>query len=78
MAVLMMKRIVFVVLTSAVMNGCAVAGEQYAWSHSSSGDYLFAYDQDQCAVLTAGDTSGPEFFGCMRKLGYFLVDGAAL
>ena len=67
---------VFAIVTvgSGLITGCAVTGDQYAWSHAMSGDYLFAYDQELCADQSVGDTASPEFFSCMQGLGYFLID----
>lgn len=72
----LVKLVAVLFLGTSFVTGCASTGDQYAWSHDMSGDYLFAYDQNQCSDQAAGNTSAPEFFGCMESLGYYLIDPA--
>jgi hypothetical protein len=70
-------------------SGCAQQpAPEYAWSHAASGEYLFAFDVDECGaeasrIGTAGSsapvvpTASPAFFACMRERGYYLVDAAS-
>ena len=60
---------------SGCVGGANSAASQYGWSHSMSGDYLFSYDRSGCEQ-TAGSQAAPEFFSCMKDLGYFLIDPA--
>jgi len=56
-------------LASMAGTGCAHKSPVYAWSHPSGGEYLFAFDTQEC-----GADSGEAFFICMKSRGYFLVD----
>jgi hypothetical protein len=69
-----------------VGTACTHQAPEYSWSHSASGEYLFAFDTRECreAGVSSGDeakahqTTGPNpvFFSCMQDRGYFLVDPA--
>ena len=74
-------RPIFVVCLLAVLGGCSAAAPEYSWFHPQGGEYLFAYDKDECTAEVAAqgaqlgtDLSGP-FFSCMHSRGYFLVNG---
>ncbi len=63
--------------------GCTQKGPEFSWYHPQGGEYLFAYDEGECAAhirsqgLALGiDPQGP-FFECMRGRGYVLLDDSA-
>ena len=63
--------------------GCVQQSPQFSWYHPQGGEYLFAYDEGECAShvqnqgLALGiDPQGP-FFECMRGRGYTLLDNGA-
>ena len=58
-----------VALASLAGTGCAQKSPVYAWSHPSGGEYLFAFDTQEC-----GADTDEAFFTCMQSRGYFLVD----
>lgn len=70
-------------------SGCArQPAPEYAWSHAASGEYLFAFDVDECgeeasrmepggSSAALAPTASPAFFACMRARGYYLVDAAS-
>ncbi len=58
-----------VTLASMAGTGCAQKSPVYAWSHPAGGEYLFAFDTQEC-----GADTGEAFFTCMQSRGYFLVD----
>lgn len=71
----------------AGLAACSHQTPEYAWSHSASGEYLFAFDLRECGeqaqdlLVQAGAPAeaarrSPQFFGCMNERGYFLVDPA--
>jgi len=71
------------VLAVSALAACSHQPPEYAWSHSASGEYLFAFDLRECGehARSAGapETSArgsPQFFGCMTDRGYYLVDPA--
>ena len=64
----------------AVLGGCAAQNPSFSWYHPQGGEYLFAYDRDECTdtVQSQGlslgtDLKGP-FFQCMHRRGYYLVN----
>jgi hypothetical protein len=55
--------------------GCAQQGPVYGWSHPSGGEYLFAFDRDECSGSAASaGKAGDAFFDCMKERGYLRVD----
>lgn len=58
-----------------VGSGCAQQGPVYGWSHPAGGEYLFAFDVDECSASAppAGEAD-QAFFDCMKKRGYLRVD----
>ena len=77
-----MKGYLSVILAVGVLAGCQQQTPGFSWYHPQGGEYLFAYDKDQCkaSVVAEGlqlgsDLDGP-FFTCMLERGYYLVDGA--
>lgn len=75
-----MKNVLLVITACLLFSGCSAKPTVYSWYHPLGGEYLFAYDHDQCAGelaqagLVAGlDADGP-FFSCMKSRGYSLVD----
>jgi hypothetical protein len=67
------------IAVAALASGCAQHAPTFSWHHPMGGEYLFAYDKNECegAVTAQGlalgsDTEGP-FFQCMEERGYFLV-----
>ena len=76
-----MKMKLFIALGVLALGGCAAQPASFSWYHPEGGEYLFAYDSNECtaAVASAGrqlgnDLNGP-FFQCMHARGYYLVDG---
>ncbi len=72
------------VLVALVLGGCAAQSPTFSWYHPQGGEYLFAYDRDQCttAVQEQGlnlgtDLQGP-FFQCMHQRGYYLVNDTGI
>jgi hypothetical protein len=74
----------FCALTLALA-ACSTQPTEFAWSHSASGEYLFAFDVRECGdharnelarVHAPAETAlqSPAFFDCMSGRGYFLVD----
>jgi len=67
-----------------VLGGCGhLAGQptnSFSWYHPQGGEYLFAYDHNQCDALLAsrgqrkGTAIDGPFFNCMRDRGYQLLD----
>lgn len=79
-----MKAFISIIVAVGVLAGCQQQAPSFSWYHPQGGEYLFAYDKDQCeaAVVAEGlqlgaDLSGP-FFACMLDRGYYLVDGAKI
>lgn len=78
--VFVLMKVLFVVLFSLAVSACSsTQAPVYSWFHPQGGEYLFAYDQDECVAELAADgtqlgtdTKGP-FFDCMRDRGYRLV-----
>lgn len=68
-------------LAVASVTGCAGQAPTFSWYHPSGGEFLFAYDMNECesAVTAGGSHLGTEiggpFFQCMHERGYYLVDG---
>ncbi len=78
-----MSKLRFIVAVGvlAFLGGCTAGAPEYSWFHPQGGEYLFAYDKDECEaeVISQGtrlgtDLAGP-FFTCMHSRGYFLVNG---
>lgn len=79
-----MKRILSLGIAIAWLGGCTSSpngAANFTWYHPQGGEYLFAFDQKQCEIATAGanqrmsvNVQGP-FFVCMEQRGYSLVDG---
>ena len=78
-------------LVVAALGGCATGGPTYSWYHPQGGEYLFAYDRDDCQAhpqAASSQVSAPQFatdaldapegpfFDCMHQRGYYLVDSA--
>jgi len=74
-----------IALTLSTLGACSHQPREYSWSHHDSGEYLFAFDAEDCngtaggfsATLPDAQTAmnaSPVFFDCMQNLGYFLVD----
>ena len=77
----MMKLNIPGLLAGLLLGGCAAQPASFSWYHPAGGEYLFAYDSDECTETVAReggelgtDTNGP-FFQCMHARGYYLVDG---
>ncbi len=76
-----MKLKLVIALSALALSGCAAQPETFAWYHPAGGEYLFAYDSDECsdAVTRQGGELGTAidgpFFQCMHARGYYLVDG---
>ena len=75
-----LRPVIFVCL-AAMLGACSTAAPEFSWFHPQGGEYLFAFDSDECRTEVAAqgttlgtDTSGP-FFSCMHARGYFLVSG---
>ncbi len=73
-----MKILLVSMLGVVFLGGCTHQKAAFTWYHPHGGEYLFAYDRENCteAVLAQNlslgtDTDGP-FFQCMRKRGYAL------
>lgn len=80
----MKYRTCLILLCSALLGACATQNPTFSWYHPMGGEYLFAYDRDECETsvveqgMTLGtDTQGP-FFQCMHSRGYYLVDANAI
>ena len=77
-----MKNVTAVLAACALFAGCSAKPPVYSWYHPLGGEYLFAYDHDECVgelaesgLLPGADVNGP-FFVCMRSRGYSLIDSA--
>lgn len=76
-----MKPKLFIVAAFLALGGCAAQPSTFSWYHPEGGEFLFAYDSNECAeaVTAAGKTLGADldgpFFQCMHARGYYLVDG---
>ncbi len=75
-----MKGHIAIVVLAIAASACSHQAPTFSWYHPMGGEYLFAYDADECktAVNEQGrslgtDTQGP-FFQCMHARGYYLVD----
>ena len=75
-----MKMKLLIVGAFLMLGGCAAQPASFSWYHPEGGEFLFAYDSNECAttVTAAGrelgsDIDGP-FFQCMHARGYYLVD----
>ncbi|MEM7217104.1 MAG: hypothetical protein AAF515_01975 [Pseudomonadota bacterium] len=56
------------------LGGCVSSAPQIVqWTHPMSGEYLFAFDHENCATESSGDLASPVFFSCMTSLGYYQV-----
>jgi hypothetical protein len=67
-----------------VLGGCAAQSANFSWYHPQGGEYLFAYDREECANLVQSqglslgtDIKGP-FFQCMHRRGYYLVNDTGI
>ena len=76
-----MKMKLFIIGAFLALGGCAAQPASFSWYHPEGGEFLFAYDSNECATTVAAaghrlgaDIDGP-FFQCMHARGYYLVDG---
>lgn len=75
-----MKNVIALLAICTLFTGCTAKSPVYSWYHPLGGEYLFAYDHDQCVgelsksgLLPGADINGP-FFSCMQSRGYSLID----
>ena len=58
--------------------GCAQQGPVYGWSHPAGGEYLFAFDLNECSARAPSAAEADQaFFDCMKDRGYLRVDPAS-
>ena len=76
----MRYKAVAIVFFSSLLGACASHSTDFSWYHPQGGEYLFAYDRDECEMVVSDqglslgtDIKGP-FFQCMHARGYYLVD----
>ena len=76
-----MKKTFLLAVSLSFLSGCVAQQSSYSWYHPQGGEYLFAYDRDQCesasveqGLALTSDIESP-FFHCMHERGYYLVDG---
>ena len=76
----MKYRTTTIALFSTLLGACAAHSPDFSWYHPQGGEYLFAYDRDECETVVSEqglnlgtDIAGP-FFQCMHARGYYLVD----
>jgi len=71
-------------LLALILGGCAGQNPTFSWYHPQGGEFLFAYDRDECTNvvqaqgLSLGTDMGGPFFQCMHQRGYYLVDDAGI
>ncbi len=76
-----MKLKLVIALGVLALGGCAAQPATFSWYHPAGGEYLFAYDSNECtaAVTRQGGELGTDidgaYFQCMHARGYYLVDG---
>jgi hypothetical protein len=75
-----MKKLVPPLFFFGLMSGCSTTGPTYSWYHPFGGEYLFAFDHNECVseladmgMMPGTDIDGP-FFKCMQNRGYSLVE----
>ena len=79
----MKTQFIFIAL-AAGLAACSHQTPSFSWYHPMGGEYLFAYDANECEASVAAqgkqlgvDTEGP-FFQCMHSRGYYLVDAEGI
>ena len=66
-------------LTVGALGGCALKAPVFSWYHPQGGEYLFAFDSDECKAVVAeqglqlGTDLDAPYFQCMQQRGYYLV-----
>jgi len=77
-------RLIAALAAAMAVGGCASNSPSFSWYHPQGGEFLFAYDRDDCTgqverqgLVLGTDTRGP-FFRCMHERGYYLVNEAGI